>query len=62
MGQSTIEQKNWHDGNYIFVTMVVFKKKIWGIFTNRVPLFRQKTQGLCFCYIPNIKFKWNKFN
>jgi hypothetical protein len=27
MGQSTIEQKNWHDGNYIFVTMVVLKKK-----------------------------------
>jgi hypothetical protein len=32
-----------------------------GIFTNRVPFFDHKTQGLCFHYLPNIKFKWNKF-
>jgi hypothetical protein len=32
-----------------------------GIFTIRVPLFGHKTQGLCFCYLPNIKSKWNKF-
>jgi len=25
-----------------------------------VPLFGHKTQGLCFCYLPNIKFTWNR--
>ncbi len=32
-----------------------------GIFTLRVSLFDHWTQGLCFWYLPNIKFKWNKF-
>jgi len=32
-----------------------------GIFTIKVPLFRHRTQGLCFCYLPNTKSKWNKF-
>jgi hypothetical protein len=32
-----------------------------GIFTIKVPLFHHKTQGVCFCYLPNIKSKWNKF-
>jgi len=31
------------------------------IFTIMVPLFGHKIQGLCFCYLPNIKSKWNKF-
>jgi hypothetical protein len=31
------------------------------IFTIRVPLFGHRIQGLCFCYLPNIKFKCNKF-
>jgi hypothetical protein len=26
-----------------------------------VPLFGHKIQGFCFCYIPSIKSKWNKF-
>jgi hypothetical protein len=32
-----------------------------GIFTLKVPLFGHRTQGPCFCYLPNIKFKGNKF-
>jgi hypothetical protein len=32
-----------------------------GIFIIRVPLFDHKTQGLCLYYLPNIKYKWNKF-
>jgi hypothetical protein len=31
-----------------------------GIFTIKVPLFGHRTQGLCFCYFPNMKYKWNK--
>jgi hypothetical protein len=31
------------------------------IFIIRVPLFGHKTQGLCFCYLPNTEFKLNKF-
>ncbi len=31
------------------------------IFTIKVTFFRHKTQGFCFCYLSNIKFKWNKF-
>jgi hypothetical protein len=27
-----------------------------------VLLFGHKTQGLCFCYLPNTKSTWNKFN
>ncbi len=30
-------------------------------FIIRAPLFGHKTQGLCFCYLPNTKSKWNKF-
>jgi hypothetical protein len=26
-----------------------------------VPFFGHMTQGLCFCYLPNINPKWNKF-
>jgi hypothetical protein len=37
------------------------KIDMMSIFTSRVPLFRHKTQELCFCYLPNIKSKWNKF-
>jgi len=33
-----------------------------GIFTIKVPLFDHMIQGFCFCYFPNIKSKWNKFN
>jgi len=32
-----------------------------GIFTIMVSLFHHRTQGLCFCNLPNTKFKWNKF-
>jgi hypothetical protein len=32
-----------------------------GIFTIKVPLFGHMTEGLCFCYLPNIKSNWNKF-
>jgi hypothetical protein len=32
-----------------------------GIFIIKVPFFDHRTQGLCFCYLPNIKSKWNKF-
>ncbi len=32
-----------------------------GILTIKVPFFHHRTQGLCFCYLPNTKFKWNKF-
>jgi len=35
--------------------------RVHGIFTIRVPFFDHKTQGLCFCYLPNIKSKWNIF-
>jgi hypothetical protein len=37
------------------------KIDMMGIFTIRVPLFGHKTQGFCFCYFFNIKYKWNKF-
>ncbi len=37
------------------------KVPLWGIFTITVPLFYHMIQGLCFCYLPNIKSKWNKF-
>jgi hypothetical protein len=33
-----------------------------GVFTMRVPFFDHRTQGLCFCYLPNIelnKTKWD---
>jgi hypothetical protein len=32
-----------------------------GIFIIKVPLLCHKTQGFWFCYLPNTKFKWNKF-
>jgi hypothetical protein len=32
-----------------------------GRLTIKVPFFGHMTQRLCFCYLPNIKFKWNKF-
>jgi hypothetical protein len=32
-----------------------------GIFIIKVPLFGHTTQGLCFCHLPNIESKWNKF-
>jgi hypothetical protein len=32
-----------------------------GIFTIKVPLFGHKTWVLSFCYLLNIKSKWNKF-
>jgi hypothetical protein len=28
---------------------------------SRYHFFATKTQGLCVCYLPNTKFKWNKF-
>jgi hypothetical protein len=31
------------------------------IFMIKVPFFRHKIEGLCFCYLPNIASKWNKF-
>jgi hypothetical protein len=34
---------------------------IEGHFTIKVPLFDHMTQGLCFCFLSNIKYKWNKF-
>jgi hypothetical protein len=34
---------------------------IEGHFTIKVPLFDHRTQGLCFCFLSNIKYKWNKF-
>ncbi len=36
------------------------KIDMMGIFTIKVPLFGHRTQGLCFCYFPNMKYKWNK--
>jgi len=32
-----------------------------GIFTIKVPFFGHRIQGLCFCYLPNIESKCNKF-
>jgi hypothetical protein len=32
-----------------------------GIFTIKVPIFGHMIQGLCFCYLPNINYTWNKF-
>jgi hypothetical protein len=32
-----------------------------GIFTIKAPHFDHMIQGLCFCYLPNIESKWNKF-
>ncbi len=32
-----------------------------GIFTIKVPFFDHSTQGLCFYYLLNIDYKWNKF-
>jgi hypothetical protein len=32
-----------------------------GIFTIKVSLFGHRIQGVCFCYLPNIESKWNKF-
>jgi len=37
------------------------KKRSMGILTIKVPLFDHSIQGLCFCYLPNIESKWNKF-
>jgi hypothetical protein len=34
---------------------------IKGTFTIKIPLFGCMIQGFCFYYLPNIKFKWNKF-
>jgi len=34
---------------------------LWGIFTIKVPFFDHMIQGFCFCYLPNIECKWNKF-
>jgi len=33
----------------------------WGTFTVGVLFFGHKTQGLCFCYLPNKKSTWNRF-
>jgi len=62
--------------NFINVTQII-PKKVWSwqklnvtnitftwhmsIFTIKVPFFYHKTQGFCFCYLPNTKSKWNKF-
>jgi hypothetical protein len=32
-----------------------------GIFTIKVPRFDHSIQEFWFCYLPNIKSKWNKF-
>jgi hypothetical protein len=40
---------------------IVLYKLVHGIFTIKVPFFEHKTQKLCFYYLPNIKFTWNKF-
>jgi hypothetical protein len=49
--------KKWHLPRKLYQFII----SIWGIFTIRVPLFHHKTQGFCFCYLPNTKSKWNKF-
>jgi hypothetical protein len=42
-------------------TQVKYEKLVMvSIFTIKVTFFGHKTQGFCFCYLSNIKSKWNK--
>jgi hypothetical protein len=56
---------------YMLIVIIIHEKAFgWfvlvlmicqGIFTIRIPFFHHKIQGLCFCYFPNTKLKWNNF-
>ncbi len=56
----TIDQV-WLLNYFLFHVLLATKISIMGIFIIRVPFLVHRIQGFSFCYLPNIKFMWNKF-